>query len=61
MKIPRFLTSLVSIAILCPASQAADLHVATGGSDDNPGTRERPLATLVKARELVREALRKLG
>ena len=61
MKAPRFLTSLVSIAILCPALQAADLHVATGGSDDNPGTRERPLATLVKARELVREALKSDG
>ena len=30
---------------------AADIHVATNGSDDNPGTLEAPLLTIHKAME----------
>ena len=36
-------------------STGADFDVATGGSDDNPGTKEKPFATLSKARDAVRE------
>lgn len=37
------------------------LHVAPGGSDTNPGTRERPLATLEGARDAIRGLRRKGG
>ena len=33
---------------------AADIHVATNGSDDNPGTLEAPLLTIHKAMEIVK-------
>lgn len=39
----------------------AEIHVAPSGSDDNPGTKDQPLATLTKARELVRENLKAPG
>src|SRR5262245_65862236 len=32
----------------------ADLFVAPGGRDDNPGTAEKPLATLAGARDAIR-------
>jgi hypothetical protein len=34
---------------------SADFYVASGGKDSNPGTADEPLATLAKARDLVRE------
>ncbi|MBQ6065403.1 MAG: right-handed parallel beta-helix repeat-containing protein [Clostridia bacterium] len=37
-----------------PLRDDADLYVATDGSDDNDGSFDRPLATMEKARELVR-------
>lgn len=40
------------------ALHGADIHVAPGGSDDNPGTVQQPLGTLEKARDLVRENLK---
>lgn len=63
MKTPRFPTSLAGLIVLFSMASlhAADIHVAPGGSDDNPGSREKPLATLVKAREVVREALKSDG
>jgi hypothetical protein len=33
----------------------ADVYVAPGGKDSNPGTAEEPLATLAKARDVVRQ------
>lgn len=38
---------------------AGGLYVALNGSDTNPGTKERPLASLEKARDLIREYRRK--
>jgi len=38
-----------------PTLSAADLHVAPTGKDDQPGTREAPLATLAAARDAARE------
>ena len=36
---------------------AAEFHVATNGSDANPGTKEKPFATLVRrARDAMRGA-----
>ncbi len=46
-------------AILSIASEAADLHVAPGGSDANPGTREKPFATPARAKEEVRALVAK--
>jgi hypothetical protein len=49
-------------AWLLPAAHllAVELRVAPQGDDGNPGTRERPLATLQGARDAVRK-LRPLG
>src|SRR4051794_7586772 len=33
----------------------ADFYVATDGSDENPGTRAKPFATLARARDAVRQ------
>jgi hypothetical protein len=38
-----------------PPAGGADFYVASGGKDSNPGTVQEPLATLAKARDLVRE------
>lgn len=40
-----------------PRAAAGDLFVAPDGSDTNPGTREQPFATIVKARDAVRERI----
>ena len=40
-----------------PAEAGTNIHVAPSGSDSNRGTADQPLATLAKARELVRENL----
>ena len=45
---------------MAAAVPAADLYVSANGSDSAPGTRERPVATLEKARDQARE-LRKGG
>ncbi len=48
-------------AVLCSAAVCfADYHVAPGGSDENPGTKDKPFATPERARDAVR-ALRKGG
>jgi hypothetical protein len=51
--------SLCSALLLAPlaALHAADFQVATNGDDLNPGTPEKPFATLERARDAVREAL----
>ena len=60
-KIGCYLKKLLStVLLLCIfiGADAADIYVSTGGSDQNPGTKEKPLATvdmaLRKARELRR-------
>ena len=35
-------------------ASSVELYVAHGGDDKNPGTKEKPLATLARAQELVR-------
>jgi hypothetical protein len=49
-------TTLVVLLGALSAS-AADLYVAPGGLDTNPGNRERPFATLERARTAVREII----
>ncbi len=44
----------VGHAYMVPAASAADFHVAPNGNDANPGTAEKPLATLRGARDAIR-------
>ncbi len=41
--------------LVAEPSIAADFVVATTGSDDNPGTADKPFATLTRARDAVRK------
>ena len=51
------------IALLCPlllfAANAAEFYVATNGQDVNPGTRSKPFATILRARNEVRKLVAK--
>ncbi len=50
----RILLSAILLVGMANLVQAVDLHVAPTGSDQNPGTIERPFATLEKARDTIR-------
>jgi len=50
----RALSACLMLAGAFSVAQAADIHVATTGSDGNAGTEAAPLATIHKAMELVR-------
>jgi len=41
--------------LACRAVIAADLHIALNGADTNPGTKEKPLASLAAARDAIRK------
>lgn len=45
---------LCCVMLLSECAAATDLYVAVDGNDQNPGTVERPLATLAQAREAIR-------
>ncbi len=45
----------------CMTLTVADLHVSPAGMDSNPGTPEAPLATLNRARDLVRQTKKTTG
>ena len=47
-------------AFLGTVAAATDFHVATGGNDANPGTADRPFATIERARDAIRD-LKKAG
>jgi hypothetical protein len=49
-----------SLNLAADPPAAADFYVATTGRDDNPGTLERPFATLARARDAVRR-LKQVG
>jgi len=51
------LVPLIALAVLCwgRSSAAVELYMAPSGSDGAPGTRERPFATLGRARDVLRE------
>src|SRR5262245_25597549 len=51
LSLPVFCAEPVRVAADPPAK--ADFYVATTGSDDNPGTLEKPFATLARARDAV--------
>ena len=44
----------IALTVIFGRAFAAEIYVAPGGSDGNPGTKERPLATLAGARDAVR-------
>jgi hypothetical protein len=48
--------SVVILVGFCTSSLALELYVAPGGRDANPGTKDRPFATLTRARDAVRAA-----
>lgn len=52
----RLLCLCCFVLLPCTLSLARDYYVATDGSDANPGTIERPFATLEKARDTIRES-----
>ncbi|MEI6503105.1 MAG: hypothetical protein WCP21_19010, partial [Armatimonadota bacterium] len=50
---------VVSLLLATALFAATDLYVAPSGNDANPGTAQQPLATLQRARDLVRELRQK--
>lgn len=46
--------TLASLALAAPGAGAAQLFVAPGGDDGNPGTETKPFATLERARDEIR-------
>jgi hypothetical protein len=58
-----FFAAILAVLLVCFGGlnvNATDLYVAPDGDDANPGTKEKPFATLVRARDAVR-ALKKNG
>lgn len=55
------LVLLAAWFLFCPALRATELYVSTDGADTNPGTKERPLASIERARDLVRALRRPLA
>ncbi|MBN2310551.1 MAG: right-handed parallel beta-helix repeat-containing protein [Candidatus Hydrogenedentes bacterium] len=50
----RWGLAVLMIMSMAGLSGAADLHVAAGGVDTNPGTEEAPFATMARARDAIR-------
>jgi hypothetical protein len=55
MKIVRYLAAQL-VVLWAALTYAGEFYVAPNGSDANPGTKERPFATLARARDAVRES-----
>jgi len=64
MRIVQTMTLAIALAVPAagavpekanPSAASADFYVATTGSDENPGTKEKPFATLERARDAIRE------
>ena len=54
LKFMRSAILLIGMMLFMPMMvKAADIHVATNGNDDNPGTEEAPLLTIHRAMEMV--------
>ena len=56
----RIVLAATIVAMSSQAAIAAEFHIAPKGADTNPGTREKPLATLAAARDSIRK-LKKAG
>lgn len=46
--------SLLLVCLIVPGAWAEDYYVSANGSDENPGTEAKPLASLTRARDLIR-------
>lgn len=60
MRFPRTLALLLFgslIVVTGTPAVATDLYVAPGGDDANPGTQDKPLATVARARDAVRQQI----
>ncbi|MCE5328527.1 MAG: PDZ domain-containing protein [Planctomycetaceae bacterium] len=55
----RIALAIAGLLLLSSSAMAQELFVSTRGDDSNPGSREKPLATLDKARAMVRSIKRK--
>ena len=44
----------IALLLCAPAAHAAEFHVAPTGNDSNPGTADKPFATLQRARDAIR-------
>jgi len=54
----QVLTGVIAIALTAAwAAAGGELFVAPGGDDSHPGTRAKPLATLARARDVVRKRI----
>jgi hypothetical protein len=54
MNVANRVSAWVLLAAVCNPALATDLYVAPDGKDENPGTKDRPVATLLRARDAVR-------
>ena len=52
------LSLIVSFALVRSTCISAEIYVAPGGNDQNPGTKQSPVATLSRARDLGRQTKR---
>jgi len=59
MRCPVLLAVALATLLIVPAASAAEIHVAPGGNDANPGTAGKPVATLVRARDVARAVIAK--
>lgn len=59
MRLPMMMLLAITCLSGAPPAGGAELFVATNGSDANPGTAERPFATIAKARDAVQERVAK--
>ncbi len=57
----RIVFILTGLLMVCAVSVARDFYVSPAGSDDNPGTNDKPFATLERARGKVRELKKNHG
>tara|TARA_R110002050_G_scaffold184053_1_gene317495 strand:+ start:9965 stop:12124 length:2160 start_codon:yes stop_codon:yes gene_type:complete len=55
MKIIGILLSLISVVCSASGTEKNIIYMAPDGLDSNPGTKEKPLATLTGARDFIRE------
>ncbi len=57
MKSPATVMIATALGLVCHAAAAATLYVAPNGSDANPGTADRPFASLERARDEIRRRM----
>ena len=53
-RLPRQTGTIAVILLASLSAMAADIHVAPGGNDANPGTKDAPLGSLAAARDAAR-------